>query len=118
MKKYIGLCCMVLLIVSCNGSTNYPLDIEFRVEGSKSLTFSGYYGYYDNYHIRIDSTVPVSFYLVLDDHEIAECCFVKPYAEKDTLTVSLFVDGDLFETETITYGNVIQLFYPGEPITP
>lgn len=113
MKKYIWLYCIILLIVSCGGM-DYPLDIEFEIEGTRGLAFWGWYrtdtlgGYYAN------DKVPTSYNLELNENETAECSIHKVTSENedDTLIVSLYVDAELFATETTITYNPIQLLYP------
>ncbi len=121
MKKYIWLSFIILFIVSCNGSIDYPLDIEYEVEGTDGFRFWGSYGdTLEVVSVGLNETVPTSLNFILYENEMAICNLSKHEEanENDTLIVSLYVDGDFFATGTTTTYNTITLCYPEYPGRP
>jgi len=124
MKKYIWLYCIIMLVVCCNGAVDYPQTVEFRVGGTNGLAFWGAYG--DTLELtwvgglqdpEYPLTTPKSFTVELNEFEMATCVFYKWdwEGETDTLIVNLYVDEELYASETTTTYSCIQLFYPEYP---
>jgi hypothetical protein len=116
MKKYFLLCYVILLIIGCNGATNYPLTVEFRVDGDSGTMFYGYCGdtLGDGEHLW-DVIVPQSYFLELENDTDVVMIRVNLAENYDNclLTVNLYVDEEFVEADTITRSyEEIMMFYP------
>jgi len=117
-RKYLWLCCAILLIVGCNGTTNYPQTVEFRVGGTNGVEFTCYYGDTLGNGTNANGTVPISYYVELEnDTVMATGSFYKLDTSywDDTLLVELYVDDAFVESDTSINSDYIQLFYPEYP---
>lgn len=113
MKKYIWLCCMILLVAGCG---NYPQTVEFNVSGENDVEFYFYVGdtLGEDYTEGIE-IIPVTFdYELENEHTTVWGIFYKQKEEyyNDTLIVDLYVDGEFVESDTSTTDTLIEFFYP------
>lgn len=114
-----------VLFVSCK-EEHYPKDVKFEVVSSpKGMRFGGLYGLYHNeegrsqdygYTTSVDTIAPAVFhYTLLHDEDMVYCHFIKRTPGDWTLTVKVYIDGELVtQGSTSEEGGEILLFVPAD----
>lgn len=115
MKKYIWLYCTILLIAGCNGGIDYPQTVEFRATANIGVEFTCYYGDTLGNGTNTNGTVPISYYVELENDTVMAVGNFTKHEMFDTLVVELYVDDEFIECDTSTTNQDIQLFYPEYP---
>jgi hypothetical protein len=118
MKKYILMLCAIVFLMHCNGGTEYPLTVEFRVGGTPGIEFTCYYGDTLGNGTNTDGVVPESYFVELNnDTVMAVGSFYKTdtlYWD-DTMIVELYVDDEFVKSDTSIDSDDIRLYYPEYP---